>query len=65
LTPHASLHEPLRHPTERKRLLRLGVHEDGTEEAYFTGMMREQAERILKLVGQPIRYDERQMKLNL
>jgi len=37
----------------------------GTEEAHVTGMMREAAERALELAGQPIRYDHRQLKLDL
>ncbi|MGE3279563.1 MAG: hypothetical protein AB7H90_05255 [Alphaproteobacteria bacterium] len=38
---------------------------DGTEEAHVTGMTREQAERMLELAGQPVRYDEKQLKLDL
>jgi hypothetical protein len=40
-------------------------YDDGTEEAYVACLTREQAERTLKLAGQPIRYDDRQLKLDL
>jgi hypothetical protein len=40
-------------------------YDDGTEEAHVTGMTREAAERTLELAGQPIRYDDRQLKLDL
>jgi hypothetical protein len=40
-------------------------YDDGTEEAHVSGLTREQAERTLILAGQEVRYEDRQLKLDL
>ena len=40
-------------------------YNDATEEVHVTGLTHEQAEQMLELAGQPIRYDDRQLKLDL
>ena len=40
-------------------------YDDGSEEAHVSGLTREGAEHILILAGQKVRYEDRQLKLDL
>ena len=40
-------------------------YDDGTEEVHVTGLTREQAGREFDRAGQPIRYEDRQGRLDL
>jgi hypothetical protein len=40
-------------------------YDDGAEETHVSGLTREQAERTLILAGQEVRYEDRQLKLDL